>query len=168
MGVGAVGKNDLNRLIQVAIDQNRTDKVSGHPVRHPSRYIHDNVQLQNIVFPVCIPGHLVWYCFEIDLVVRNKQKRACDDKCKARIINRLIPEKRGIFLVLKNNILLFVRKTQHAVRHANNLFFIYPDGSESRCVNFQFALTRNFFRIQLFITQLKRFRFMVRQRRYHT
>ncbi len=108
MGVGAVGKNDLNRLIQVGIDQNWADKISGHLMRHTFRDINDNVQRQSIVFPVRIPGHLFWYGFEIDLVVRYKQKRACDDKGKTRIIKRLVPEKRRIFLMLKNKILLFI------------------------------------------------------------
>ena len=108
MGVGAVGNDNLNRMIQFVIDQNRADKVPGHLVRHTFRNINDNEQIQGIVFPVYIPRHLFHHGFEIDLVVRNKRKGACDDKCKAGIIKRLVPEKRRIFLMLKNNILLFV------------------------------------------------------------
>ena len=74
MGVGAVGNDNLNRMIQFVIDQNRADKVPGHLVRHTFRNINDNEQIQGIVFPVYIPRHLFHHGFEIDLVVRNKRK----------------------------------------------------------------------------------------------
>ena len=108
MGVGAVGEHHLNRLIQVGIDQNRADKVTGHLMGHSFRNINDNIRRQDIFFFVRVPSHLFWQGFEIDLVVRYKQKRARDDKCEARIIKRLVPKKGGVFLVLKNKILLFI------------------------------------------------------------